>query len=145
MCRASEGDEMNRKDAGRRMRIALLMVVGALLSNGIFADQERKAARQEYYALLLVEARVADPHAVLEFEDFDKLVVEERGIRVRTLRERDKAAQDYALREMEIQAQYQVKVEDAAVRDATQRRRNEMDADLKAASALAAPSAGQGA
>ncbi len=74
------------------MRVALAMVMAVMLSNGLFADQERKAARQEYYALLLVEARVADPHAVLEFEDFDKLVIDERGIRVRTLRERDKAA-----------------------------------------------------
>ena len=75
----------------------------------------------------------------------DTMAFKAQELKLKDDRERDKAAQDYALREMEIQAQYQVKVEDAAVRDATLRRRNEMDADLKAAQAMAAPSAGQGA
>lgn len=45
--------------------------------------------------------------------------------------ERDKAARDFELREREIEAKYQVEIEDRKLRADVQRERNEMDADVK--------------
>jgi hypothetical protein len=103
--------------------------------------QQAQSQQQQDPAQMLMQIEMAKLQQK-QMEGQLKLELEREKMLLEDDRERDKAAQEFALRQAEVEAQYQVQVDRNQVEAQVKRERAAMDADVKRQAALSAPNQG---